>query len=492
MSRYRCGVLHVLTFVATLMPTFLEVEVNMQNLMHVPEAVYLKVPIMLIGCLLIPVKVPEPTVVDTTVVLAPTIIWKIFAEVKELTVAEVLEPTFVEKTFVLVPTVVETIFVETTVLEMLVPTVVEKIFVAVLELAVVDATSVLVPTVVETTFVKMTVVEVRVPTFVETTLVLVPTAVETFLVETTVMVALVPTLVETTVVETNFVELTYVVPTFVASNVVESTLVKTIFAKTSFVQMTFVVMALVEAAFAVTAAVAATVMETTFVLVPTVVEMVMPAVLETIFVEKMFLFRSLSILIVGLATSCVIRFVAVALLPPGVGRGPLAPVVRLSPAGAFGVAAEVGTALQRYGVHLVLCRMPGVSMAGSFGAHFFEEPAATFLGLTTLARHAVALKFHVWSVVWSVIFGGRVKPRGHARGAFACHSAVAHRAGLADRVATKEPVDWDVGAKVILTTSELGQSDEVLTVRSVSQDGFALEVDEPLQYEHIGEWYFHE
>eukprot|EP00959_Pyramimonas_sp_CCMP1952_P299024 6254600-Pyramimonas_sp.AAC.1 len=61
----------------------------MQNLMHVPEAVYL--------------KVPEPTVVGTTFVRAPT-------EVKELTVAEVLEPTFMEKTFVLVPAVVETIF----------------------------------------------------------------------------------------------------------------------------------------------------------------------------------------------------------------------------------------------------------------------------------------------------------------------------------------------------------------------------------------------
>eukprot|EP00959_Pyramimonas_sp_CCMP1952_P103266 2159688-Pyramimonas_sp.AAC.1 len=34
-------------------------------------------------------------------------------------------------------------------------------------------------------------------------------------------------------------------------------------------------------------------------------------------VEEMFLFRGLSILIVGLATSCVIRFAAVVFLPPG-------------------------------------------------------------------------------------------------------------------------------------------------------------------------------
>ncbi|CAE7477052.1 PKHD1L1 [Symbiodinium sp. CCMP2456] len=55
----------------------------------------------------------------------------------------------------------------------------------------------------------------------------------------------------------------------------------------------------------------------------------------------------------------------------------------------------------------------------------------------------------------------------------------------------EEPVDWEVGTEMIITPSNRGQ-DEVRLVKSVQDDGYTVELDSPLRFEHLGIWYFND
>jgi len=55
----------------------------------------------------------------------------------------------------------------------------------------------------------------------------------------------------------------------------------------------------------------------------------------------------------------------------------------------------------------------------------------------------------------------------------------------------EEPVDWEVGTEMIITPSNRGE-DEVHRVKSVQDDGYTVELDSPLRWEHLGIWYFND
>jgi hypothetical protein len=55
-----------------------------------------------------------------------------------------------------------------------------------------------------------------------------------------------------------------------------------------------------------------------------------------------------------------------------------------------------------------------------------------------------------------------------------------------------EPVDWLVGAQVLITPTELGTKEEVRRVAGVEDDGHTLLLDRPLTFAHSGAWHWHD
>ncbi|CAE8664718.1 unnamed protein product, partial [Polarella glacialis] len=56
----------------------------------------------------------------------------------------------------------------------------------------------------------------------------------------------------------------------------------------------------------------------------------------------------------------------------------------------------------------------------------------------------------------------------------------------------EESVDWEVGARVLITQSQNGETEEVRLVKGIQDNGFTLELDLPLEREHLGIWYFND
>jgi hypothetical protein len=55
-----------------------------------------------------------------------------------------------------------------------------------------------------------------------------------------------------------------------------------------------------------------------------------------------------------------------------------------------------------------------------------------------------------------------------------------------------EPVDWPVGAKLLITRSWQGHADEERTVAAVEDGGHTLVLDRALSRAHLGEWHWHD